>query len=139
MAVITKYLELSTRGNAESVDITQRLSEALEKTGLHDGVVTVFVSGATGAITTVEHEPGLIQDMKDLWESIIPSSKAYHHDRTWGDGNGHSHLRATLLGPSLSVPFSGGSLTLGTWQQVIFIDFDTRSRSRRLVLQFMGE
>ena len=139
MAVITKYLELSTRGNADSVDITQRLSEALGETGLRDGVVTVFVSGATGAITTVEHEPGLIQDMKDLWESIIPSSVTYHHDRTWGDGNGHSHLRATLLGPSLSVPFSAGSLTLGTWQQVIFIDFDTRSRSRKLVLQFMGE
>ena len=139
MAVITKYLELSTRGNADSVDITQHMKEALDETGLHDGLVTVFVSGATGAITTVEHESGLIQDMKDLWESIIPSSKDYHHDRTWGDGNGHSHLRATLIGPSLSVPFSAGSLTLGTWQQVIFIDFDTRSRSRRLVLQFMGE
>ena len=139
MDVVTKSIEFNTSGNAESIDITSHLKEALVETGLQNGVVTVFVPGATGALTTVEYEPGLVQDMEELWEKLIPSSKPYHHDRTWGDGNGHSHLRATLLGPSLSVPFCSGAFTLGTWQQVIFIDFDVRSRTRRLVLQFIGE
>jgi len=139
MPVVTKHLEFSTGGNAESIDITPGLRNALDETGLSDGVLTVFVPGATGALTTVEYEPGLRRDMKDLWEQLVPSSKTYHHDRTWGDGNGHSHLRATLLGPSISIPFCGGAYTLGTWQQVIFIDFDVRKRSRRLVLQFVGE
>ena len=139
MPVVTKHLDLTTHGNAESVDITQRLSGILRDTGLQDGVLTVFVPGATGAVTTVEYEPGLVQDLEILWERIIPSQTNYHHTITWGDGNGHSHVRASLLGPSLSIPFCSGSLTLGTWQQVIFIDFDIRSRSRRLVLQFMGE
>ena len=139
MAVITKHIEFSTDGRAESMDITPHIDAALEETGLRDGTVTVFVPGATGALTTVEYEPGLIEDMKALWERIIPSSENYHHDRTWGDGNGHSHLRATLLGPSITIPFCSCALTLGTWQQVIFIDFDVRPRSRRLVLQFLGE
>ena len=139
MAVITKYIEFNTSGNSESIDITSRLRDALDETELQNGIVTVFVPGATGALTTVEYEPGLVQDMEELWEKLIPSSKSYHHDRTWGDGNGHSHLRSTLLGPSLSVPFCSGAFTLGTWQQVIFIDFDARSRTRRLVLQFIGE
>jgi secondary thiamine-phosphate synthase enzyme len=139
MAVITKYIEFNTSGNAESIDITSRLKDALDETELQNGIVTVFVPGATGALTTVEYESGLVQDMEELWEKLIPPSKQYHHDRTWGDGNGHSHLRSTLLGPSLSVPFCSGAFTLGTWQQVIFIDFDVRSRTRRLVLQFIGE
>ncbi len=139
MAVITKYIEYSTNGNAESVNITPDLNVSLEETGLSDGVLTVFVPGATGALTTVEFEPGLIEDLKELWEKIIPSAKTYNHDRAWGDGNGHSHVRASLLGPSISLPFCSGEFTLGTWQQVIFIDFDVRKRSRKLVLQFMGE
>ena len=139
MSVVTKYLDFSTKGNAECVDITPGISNALDETGLDNGVLTVFVPGATGALTTVEYEPGLVRDMEELWERIIPGSARYHHDMTWGDGNGHSHLRATLLGPSISVPFCSGALTLGTWQQVIFIDFDIGSRTRKLVLQFMGE
>ena len=139
MAVITKYIEFSTNGNAESVNITPDLNAALEETRLGNGVLTVFVPGATGALTTVEFEPGLIQDIEEFWEKIIPSTKTYNHDRAWGDGNGHSHVRASLLGPSLSLPFSSGVFTLGTWQQVIFIDFDVRKRSRKLVLQFIGE
>lgn len=139
MAVVTKHLALSTRGDADIIDITPRLNEFLRDTGLKDGVLTVFVPGATGALTTVEHEQGLVKDMKMFWEGIIPSTADYHHNRTWGDGNGHSHLRASLLGPSLSIPFCSASLTLGTWQQVIFIDFDVRTRSRQLVLQFIGE
>ena len=139
MAVITRYIEFSTHGNAESVNITSDLHEVLEETGLKNGLLTVFVPGATGALTTVEFEPGLIEDLKELWETIIPSTKTYNHDRAWGDGNGHSHLRASLVGPSLTLPFSSGEFTLGTWQQVIFIDFDVRKRSRKLVLQFIGE
>jgi len=139
MAVITKHIEFTTRGNAEIVDITPDLRKALEETDLRNGIITVFVPGATGAVTTVEYEPGLVRDLDELWERIIPSNRSYHHDRTWGDGNGHSHVRASLLGPSLSIPFSSGAYTLGTWQQVVFIDFDIRSRRRKLVLQFMGE
>jgi len=139
MAVLTRHLEFETRGNAQISDITPGMGDELAGTGLQDGVLTVFVPGATGALTTVEYEPGLVQDLDELWDRLIPSDVQYNHDRTWGDGNGHSHLRASLLGPSLSVPFIGGEFALGTWQQVIFIDFDNRSRRRRLVLQFIGE
>ena len=139
MTVITKYLELSTHGNAEALDITSHLNSELKAAELKNGILTVFVPGATGAVTTIEFEPGLTQDLNELWEQIIPSEKNYNHNRAWGDENGHSHLRASLLGPSLSLPFCSGKLTLGTWQQVVFIDFDNRSRSRKLVLQFVGE
>ncbi|MDX9873223.1 MAG: secondary thiamine-phosphate synthase enzyme YjbQ [Clostridia bacterium] len=139
MSIVTKHIELSTHGNAESIDITGNIRDALKDTGLSDGVVTVFVPGATGALSTVEYEPGLIKDMSELWERLVPEGQEYYHDLKWGDGNGHSHLRATLIGPSLSIPFTGKALTLGTWQQVIFIDFDVRRRTRRIVLQFMGE
>jgi len=139
MSVITKYVELSTQGNAEVLNITPNLYKALEETELQNGVLTVFVQGATGALTTIEFEPGLIQDLEKLWESIIPSNENYNHDRAWGDGNGYSHIRASLLGPSLSIPFCTGRFTLGTWQHVVFIDFDNRSRSRKLILQFVGE
>jgi len=139
LAVLTRYLEFDTRGNAQILDITPKIRRELDGTGLHDGLLTVFVPGATGALTTVEYEPGLVQDLDELWERLIPSDAPYNHDRTWGDGNGHSHLRASLLGPSISVPFTEGEFTLGTWQQVIFIDFDNRPRRRKLVLQFIGE
>lgn len=139
MAVITKYVEFSTAGEAEARDITAEISRALNETEMMSGTVTVFVPGATGGITTVEFEPGLEQDMKELWERIAPSDVEYNHDRAWGDGNGHAHLRATLLGPSLTIPFVDGELTLGTWQQVIMVDFDNKPRQRRIVLQFIGE
>ncbi|MFC1552636.1 secondary thiamine-phosphate synthase enzyme YjbQ [Candidatus Latescibacterota bacterium] len=139
MSVVTKYVELSTNGNAETVNITPDICDALEETELLNGVLTVFVQGATGALTTIEYEPGLISDIGELWERIAPSDISYNHDLAWGDGNGHSHVRASLLGPSLSIPFSAGGFTLGTWQQVIFIDFDNRARARKLVLQFIGE
>lgn len=139
MNVVTKQIELSTHGNAECIDITKDIRAALEETGLSDGVATVFVPGATGALSTIEYEPGLIKDMSELWERLVPKGAEYYHDMKWGDGNGHSHLRATLIGPSLSIPFTGKVLTLGTWQQVIFIDFDIRRRTRRIMLQFMGE
>ncbi|MBN2712952.1 MAG: YjbQ family protein [Planctomycetes bacterium] len=139
MAVITRELHLSSQGNAEASDITPGVEEALGESGLESGTVTIFIPGATGGITTVEFEPGLEQDLKDLWERLAPREVVYNHDRAWGDGNGHSHLRATLLGPSLTVPFSKGRLILGTWQQIIFIDFDVRPRQRSIILQFMGE
>lgn len=139
MPVVTHRLSLSTRGHAEIADITSAVREALAESGLRDGIATVFVPGATGGVTTVEYEPGLVQDLTELWERLAPRGEEYHHDRAWGDGNGHSHLRASLLGPSLTVPFCAGELTLGTWQQIIFIDFDVRARERSLVVQFMGE
>ncbi len=139
MAVVTRELHLDTGGNAEIHEITGPIREALAETGLEAGIVTVFVPGATGGLTTVEYEPGLVRDLTELWERLAPEERTYHHNEKWHDGNGHSHVRASLLGPSLTVPFVAGELTLGTWQQVIFIDFDARARSRRLVLQYMGE
>lgn len=138
MSVKTEYIEFKTRGNCEIVDITPKVASKLKATGLQSGTVTVFCVGSTGGISTVEYEPGLIKDIPEFFDKIIPQGH-YHHDRAWGDGNGHSHLRATLMGPSLTVPFIDGNLILGTWQQVIFCDFDNKSRSRRLVLQFIGE
>lgn len=120
-------------------DITADLRERLVGTGLRNGIMAVFVPGATGALTTVEYEPGLIEDLGELWERLAPSDRPYHHDRTWDDGNGHSHVRASLVGPSITIPFVDGELTLGTWQQVIFIDFDVRARRRSLVVQCVGE
>lgn len=139
MRVLTRTIELQTEGNAAAIDITSRIREALVSTQLEAGIVTVFVPGATGAVTTVEYEPGLLRDLEELWERIAPRERVYAHDRAWGDGNGHSHLRASLLGPSLTLPFTEGRLLLGTWQQVIFVDFDVRPRSRRIILQFLGE
>jgi secondary thiamine-phosphate synthase enzyme len=138
MTVKTEYLELKTRGDCEIVDITSGVSEKLASTGLQAGTVTVFCPGATGGVTTVEYEPGLVKDIPELLDKLIPPGR-YHHDMTWHDGNGHSHLRATLFGPSLTVPFVDQKLTLGTWQQIIFIDFDNKPHRRKLVLQFMGE
>lgn len=139
MPVKTHKLSVSTRGDAQAVDITAQVEEALRSTGLTGGTVTVFVPGATGGITTVEYEPGLLQDLEELWQRIAPKGPSYHHDQAWHDGNGHSHLRASLLGPDLTVPFVDGQLTLGTWQQIIFVDFDARPRDRELVLQCIGE
>jgi secondary thiamine-phosphate synthase enzyme len=119
-------------------DITGPLRAALAETGLTDGTATLFVAGATGALTTVEYEPGLVTDLEDFFEAILPKDREYRHNLRWGDGNGHSHMRATLLGPSLVVPFVDRELTLGTWQQVIFVDFDVPARQRSLVVQFQG-
>ncbi len=139
MAVTTRYVNLESDGNCDVLDITDQVRGELRTAGMKDGIVTVFVPGATGGVTTVEFEDGLVRDLKEMFDSVAPQGKSYHHDRRWHDGNGHSHVRASLLGPSLTVPFSGGELILGTWQQVVFIDFDVRKRSRRLVLQFVGE
>lgn len=139
MTVNTKILELSTRGNGDLVDITRSVAAALEETDLKNGTVTLFTPSATSALTTIEYEPGCVEDLQRLFDEIIDPARHYAHNARWGDGNGHSHVRAALLGASLTIPFVDGSLTLGTWQQLIFVDFDNRSRRRRLVAQIMGE
>jgi len=139
MSVATGQVSLETEGNCDIRDITGEVRSELRRTGMKSGIVTVFVPGATGGVTTVEFEDGLVKDLREMFDSVAPQGKRYYHDQRWHDGNGHSHVRASLLGPSLTVPFSDGELILGTWQQIVFVDFDVRRRSRRLVLQFIGE
>ncbi len=134
----TSEISLETRGHTDIIDLTPRIAELLGEIGMYEGQVTVFVPGSTGGITTVEYEPGLLQDLPEFFEKILPESKSYHHDQTWQDGNGHAHLRSALLKPSLTILFNESRLLLGTWQQVIFIDFDNRHRHRKIVVQFLG-
>ncbi len=138
MKVISKQLSLKTKGTGDLINITEQIQDALGKTGLEQGTVTVFVVGSTAAITTFEYESGLISDIKDLYEKLIPSTESYAHDETWGDANGFSHLRSALQGPSLVIPFNSGRLILGTWQQIVLAEFDTRTRQRKIILQFIG-
>ncbi len=139
MSVLTYQMALSTKGNADVLDITQQIAQAVAGSGLKNGVTTIFCPGSTSALTTIEYEPGCISDLRRLFDEIAPPGRAYAHEAAWGDGNGHSHIRASLLGPSLSVPFVDGRLTLGTWQQIIYVDFDNRPRRRELVVQVLGE
>jgi secondary thiamine-phosphate synthase enzyme len=137
--VITEEIEFKTRGAGDIIDLTPGLRENVDRSGLAGGTLTVFCPGSTGAITTIEFEPGLLKDLPEFFEKLIPSDREYHHDETWHDGNGFSHVRAALVGPSLSVPIVSGKLTLGTWQQVVFLEFDNKRRQRRLVVQIVGE
>jgi secondary thiamine-phosphate synthase enzyme len=137
--VVTKTIKMDTKGETDIIDITSSVESILKKSKVTEGALTVFVTGATGGITTVEYEPGLVSDLKDAFEKLAPRKGNYAHNEKWGDGNGFSHVRASLLGPSLTVPFSKGELTLGRWQQIIFIDFDNRPRSREIVVKIIGE
>lgn len=137
-SVITGSIELTSRGDADMVKITEEVAEAVKQTGLMDGTVTVFVPGATGALTTLEYEPGVVEDMQKALDVVAPADRFYQHNVNLGDGNGHSHVRAGLVGPSLTIPFVDGRLTLGRYQNIVFCDFDTRPRERRLVVQVMG-
>lgn len=138
--VKTKQIEVATKGNCHIVDITGEVSRVVSESGIGDGVATVFNVGSTAGITTTEYEPGLANyDIQAAFEKIAPQADRYEHEQTWHDDNGHSHVRASLLGPSLSVPIVGGRLTLGTWQQIILVDFDTRPRKRKIVCQIVGE
>ena len=128
-----------TAGFCDIIDITAKVRHHLETAKIHNGLATLFVSGSTAALTTIEHEPGLIQDLKEFVEKIIPLDRRYHHDDRWGDDNGFSHLRASLFGPSLAIPIENGKLSLGTWQQIVLLDFDNRARTREITVQFMGE
>lgn len=138
MSVLTKTIHLSTKGDADIIDITGQVAGCIDQTPITSGIVTVCIVGSTGAITTCEYEPGLVQDLKDLFDKYIPRG-SYHHDQAWGDGNGHSHLRASWVGPSLTLPFTNQQMILGTWQQIIFIDFDNRPREREITVQILGE
>ncbi|MCD6358697.1 MAG: YjbQ family protein [Dehalococcoidia bacterium] len=136
---ITKKIQLDTNGNCDIIDITQQISNEIEGSNLETGIVTVFVAGSTAGVTTIEYESGLIADIKLFFENIAPQSIHYNHNIRWNDGNGHAHIRASILGPSITIPFTQKSLMLGTWQQIILIDFDNRPRSRQVILQLIGD
>ena len=137
--VITKSIKIKSKGETDIIDITGSVSGYVENSKIKNGIVIVFVPGSTAGLTTIEYEPGLIKDIQESLEIIAPRRGEYHHNLRWHDGNGFSHVRAAMLGPSLTVPFSNKRLQLGTWQQIVFIDFDNRSRSRELVVQVIGE
>lgn len=139
MPVKTFSLSLNTRGDTDIHDITDAVTRQVAQSGLRDGIVTVFCPSSTSALTTIEYESGALSDLRRLFDEIIPENREYAHNARWHDGNGHSHIRASLLGPSLTIPFVNGELTLGTWQQIIYIDFDNKPRRRELVLQVIGE
>jgi secondary thiamine-phosphate synthase enzyme len=137
--VVSKKISLESKGDCDIIDITPEVQKQLAGTELKNGIIALFISGSTAGISTIEYEPGLLSDFKAMWERNIPKGIPYQHDRAWGDGNGHSHVRASLLGASLVVPFSNKRLALGTWQQIVVVDFDNRPRSRQIVVQIMGE
>ena len=139
MAIVTDHLSVSTRGETDILDITAELGQLVERHRFREGQALVFVSGSTAGLTTVEFEPGLVRDLPTAFERLAPRDGRYHHEETWHDGNGHSHVRASLLGPSITIPFLDGRLLLGRWQQVVLIDFDNRPRNRDLVVQMTGE
>ncbi len=139
MGVRTERIQVRSRGGTDVIDITKNVQSALARTGLRAGTVTVFVAGSTAGVTTIEHEPGLVMDIREALDRLAPADQTYHHHERSGDDNGHSHIRASLVGPSLTVPFEAGRLLLGTWQQIVLLDFDTRPRDRELVVQVLGE
>jgi secondary thiamine-phosphate synthase enzyme len=137
--VVTESISFGTRGRTEIIDITDQIAVKVAGSPINSGTVTVFVAGSTAGLTTIEYEPGLIADFQALWNRIAPDSIRYDHNERWGDGNGYSHIRASLLGASLVIPFKDKKLTLGPWQQVVLVDFDNRPRQRQIILQIMGE
>ena len=139
MKIVNQRIQRTTKGNGDFIDITSEVARLVKESGMRTGSVLVFVIGSTGAITTFEFEPGLVADMKDVYQQIAPSGRHYYHDDTWGDANGFSHVRASLAGPSLTVPFEDGRLLLGTWQQIVLAEFDNRPRERDVVVQITGE
>ena len=139
MSVETMSIKVQTRGNGDTLDITSEVQNQIMHCGLTSGIVTIFTPSATSGITTLEFEPGCVEDLQRVFNEILPSDREYAHNKRWGDGNGHSHARAALLKPSLTIPFVDKNLTLGTWQQIILVDFDTRQRQRKLVVQILGE
>jgi secondary thiamine-phosphate synthase enzyme len=137
--VVTKNISFQTKGHCDIIDITPQVEQQLADTEVNSGIVTLFIAGSTAGISTIEYESGVLADFQRMWERNVPQNIPYDHDRRWGDGNGYSHVRASLLGASLVVPFTGKRLSLGTWQQVIVVDFDNRPRSRKVIVQIMGE
>lgn len=139
MKIINKKLTYDTKANNDLINITNDLMKVLKDTDFHIGNLTVFVSGSTAGITTFEYEPGLIRDVGEFYEKLVPASRHYHHDDTWGDANGFSHIRATFTGQSLTIPFEDGKLLLGAWQQIVLAEFDNRPRTRQITIQIIGE
>ncbi len=139
MAVVTDTIEVGTAGFADVVDLTPKVVRVIDSSGLREGVVVVANPGSTASVTTIEFEPGLIDDLKRAAERVAPAGETYKHDSRWGDGNGHSHVRAAVFGPSVALPLRGGRLQVGTWQQVVLVDFDNRPRSREVVITVLGE
>jgi secondary thiamine-phosphate synthase enzyme len=139
MAIYTSFVHLESSGFGDIMDITKDAVDALRESGIRNGIMTLFVPGSTGSVTTIEYEEGVVEDLKDALERLIPSRIPYGHDIKWGDGNGFSHVRAALMKPGITVPIVDGAPTLGIWQQIVFIDFDNRTRTRKIVLQIVGE
>jgi secondary thiamine-phosphate synthase enzyme len=139
MMIFTQTFPLCTKGFCDIIDITPEVRSVVRESGITDGLVTVFCAGSTGAVTTIEYETGVVQDLKKALERLAPADISYAHDRRWGDGNGYAHVRAALMKPSLCVPLASAKLTLGTWQQIVFMDFDNRERQRDIVVQIIGE
>lgn len=137
--VVTRQIKLSTRGHGEVVDITGEVSRHVAGSGIKSGIVTLFAPSSTSALTTIEYESGAVHDLQQMFDRIVPPDIDYQHNLRWGDGNGYAHVRHALLGASFTVPFVDGRLALGTWQQIVFVDFDNRSRSRTVVAQILGE
>ena len=139
MTVMTKTIQVNSAGEGDLINITEQTARIVEDSKISDGIVTVFVSGSTAAVTTIEYEPGLIHDFPQMLSRVAPRNIEYEHDNTWHDGNGHSHVRASLVGPSLTIPFTNSSLLLGTWQQIVLVEMDTRPRRRSIIAQIVGE
>lgn len=139
MTIVSKTIRISTKGNCDMTNITPEIAREISNSNITSGIATIFVTGSTAGVTTIEFEDGLISDFKEMWERNVPQNITYQHDRRWGDGNGYSHVRASLQGPSLVIPFTNKRLALGTWQQIIIVDFDNRPRTREIVLQLLGE
>jgi secondary thiamine-phosphate synthase enzyme len=139
MTVISKTIRLSTKGNCDMIDITADIAREISNSGINNGIATIFISGSTAGVTTIEYENGLVSDFQQMWDRNVPLNMSYEHDRRWGDGNGYSHVRASLQGPSLVVPFANKKMLLGTWQQIVVVDFDNRPRAREIALQLLGE
>lgn len=139
MKIETTRIKKDTKGFSDVIDLTGDVKKTIEKYKVNNGIVTVFIPGSTGAVTTIEYEPGLVKDIPDFVEKILPRDSHYYHNETWHDGNGFSHMRAALYGPSVTVPIENGKLLLGTWQQITLLDFDARPRNREIVIQIIGE
>ncbi len=137
--VVTKKISLQTKGQCDIIDITPQVEQQVGETNINSGTATLFITGSTAGLSTIEFESGALSDFQSMWERNIPQNIPYNHDRRWDDGNGYSHVRASLLGVSLVIPFNDKRLTLGTWQQIVLVDFDNRPRSRQIILQIMGE
>jgi len=139
MTTQSKAIRINTKGNCDMIDITGQIAKEIAESNINSGIATIFITGSTAGVTTIEYESGVIRDYKDMWDRNVPLNISYQHDQRWGDGNGYSHVRASLQSPSLVVPFDNKKMMLGTWQQIVVVDFDNRARSREIVLQLLGE